>query len=73
MQTEMENAAAVEEISESSQNAVIKLDYSLEDPEERVKLVEKIIKNTPSSKLTNRYLEILANYLIFSMNKKEKK
>ncbi len=73
MQTEMENAAVVEEISESSQNTVIKLDYSLEDPEERVKLVEKIIKNTPSSKLTNRYLEILANYLIFSMNKKEKK
>jgi hypothetical protein len=35
-----------------------------------VKLVEKIIENTPQEKLTNKYLEILANYIIFAMTKK---
>jgi len=38
-----------------------------------VKLVEKIIENTPQERLTNKYLEILANYIIFAMTKKEKK
>lgn len=51
----------------------IKLDFSLKTPEERVELVNKIIENTPSEKLTNRYLEILADYLIFAMTKEETK
>ena len=51
----------------------IKLDYTIESPEERNKLVEKIIKNTPSEKLTPKYLEILADYIIFAMDKKERK
>lgn len=72
MQNQKENAAAVEEGIQTSQN-IIKLDYSLEDPDERVKLVEKIIENTPQEKLTNRYLEILANYIIYAKTKKEKK
>jgi len=38
-----------------------------------VKLVEKIIANTPQERLTNKYLEILSNYIIFAMTKKEKK
>lgn len=38
-----------------------------------MKLVEKIIENTPQEKLTNKYLEILSNYIIFAMTKKEKK
>lgn len=73
MQNQKENAAAVEEGIQTSQNNVIKLDYSLEDPDERVKLVEKIIENTPQEKLTNRYLEILANYIIYAKTIKEKK
>ncbi len=68
-----EDAAAVQAEIQSNQEDVIKLDYSIEDPEERVKLVEKIVENTPPSKLTNKYLEILANYIIFAMTKKQKK
>ena len=73
MQKQKENAAVVEEGIQTSQDNVIKLDYSLEDPDERVKLVEKIIENTPQEKLTNRYLEILANYIIYAKTIKEKK
>lgn len=73
MQTDLKDAAAAQAENQTSSEEVIRLDYSIEDPEERVKLVEKIIENTPQSKLTNRYLEILANYIIFAMSKKEKK
>ena len=73
MQNQLENAAVVKENIQTNLQDVIRLDYSIEDPEERVKLVEKIIENTPQSNLTNRYLEILANYIIFAMTKKQKK
>ena len=73
MQDQLENAAVVKENVQTNLQDVIRLDYSIEDPEERVKLVEKIIENTPQSNLTNRYLEILANYIIFAMTKKQKK
>ena len=48
----------------------IKLDYTLESYEERLALVNKIIESTPSEKLTSKYLEILADYLIFTEYKK---
>lgn len=51
----------------------IKLDYSLESPEERARLVEQIIQQTPSSQLTNQYKEILANYIISASTKAERK
>lgn len=70
---QQKGAAAGQAEIQPSQDNVIKLDYSIDDPEERVKLVEKIVENTPPSKLTNRYLEILANYIIFAMTKKQKK
>ena len=73
MQDQLENAAVVKENVQTNLQDVIRLDYSIEDPEERVKLVKKIIENTPQSNLTNRYLEILANYIIFAMTKKQKK
>lgn len=73
MQDQLENAAVIKENIQTNLQDVIRLDYSIEDPEERVKLVEKIIENTPQSNLTNRYLEILANYIIFAMTKKQKK
>lgn len=73
MQDQLENAAVVEQNFQTNLQDTIRLDYSIEDPEERVKLVEKIIENTPQSNLTNRYLEILANYIIFAMTKKQKK
>lgn len=50
-----------------------KLDYSLESPQERNELVKKIIDETPPEQLTNRYLEILTDYIIFAMDKEERK
>lgn len=51
----------------------IKLDYSLESPEERTALVATIVASVPSSQLTSRYKEILANYIIFATDKAERK
>ena len=50
---------------------MIKLDYSLETPEERNQLVQKILAETPEP--NEKYLEILANYLILCMEKQERK
>ena len=50
-----------------------KLDYTLESPEERNELVKKIIDETPPEQLTNRYVEILTDYIIFAMDKEERK
>ena len=49
------------------------MDYSLESPQERVKKVEEIISNTPPERLTQRYLEKLSDYIIFAMDKEERK
>ena len=62
-----------EKIAEASIETARKLDYTLESPEERKQLVELIINETPPEQLTNRYLEILADYIIFAMTKEEKK
>lgn len=50
---------------------IIKLDYTLESPEERKELVEQILKETPNP--SPKYLEILADYLILCMEKQERK
>lgn len=50
-----------------------RLDYSLESPEERNQLVKKIIDETPPEQLTSRYVEILTDYIIFAMDKEERK
>ena len=50
---------------------MIKLDYTIESPEERKALVEQIIAENPN--LTPAYLEILADYLVLCMEKQEKK
>lgn len=52
-------------------NSIIKLDYTLETPEERIKLVEQILADNPDP--NEKYLEILADYLILCMEKQEKK
>lgn len=52
----------------------IKLDYSLKLPEERKALVEKICANASPCQLTQKYLEILSDYIIdATMTKEEKK
>ena len=50
---------------------MIKLDYTLNSPQERLALVEKILEENPNP--NSAYLEILADYLIFCMEKEEKK
>lgn len=61
-----------EEKEELENSGYIKMDYSLENPSDRVEKVKKIINNTPSGKLTSTYLEKLADYIIFAMDKKER-
>ena len=63
-----------EEIAEEEQDPeYIKMDFTLETPEERNALVKKIIEQTPPEKLTHKYLEKLADYIIFAMDKQERK
>ena len=50
---------------------MIKLDYSLQTPEERNELVKKILEENPNP--PEKYLEILADYLVLCMEKQEKK
>ena len=51
---------------------MIKLDYTLKTPEERCKLVEKILAE-PERKINNRYLEILSDYIMDAVSKEEVK
>ena len=50
---------------------MIKLDYSLQTPEERNALVQKVLEDNPDP--SEGYLEILADYLVLCMEKQEKK
>ena len=50
---------------------MIKLDYTIQSPEERNKLVKKILEENPNP--NEQFLEILSNYLILSMEKQERK
>ena len=50
---------------------MLKLDYTLESPEERKELVERILAETPNP--SEAYLETLADYLVLCMEKQEKK
>lgn len=50
---------------------MIKLDYTIESPEERNELVKQILAETPDP--NPKYLEILADYLVLCMEKQEKK
>ncbi len=50
---------------------MIKLDYSLQTPEERNALVEQILEENPD--VSDAYLEVLADYLVLCMEKQEKK
>ena len=49
------------------------LDYSITDPKERVKEVEKALASIPPEKQTPRLLEYLSNYILFVADKKQTK
>ena len=58
---------------EEDENDYIKMDYSLPTSRERNEKVKEIIANTPSERLTPRYLDRLAEYIVKPETKKEKK
>lgn len=62
-----------EEIIAEEDCGYIKMDFSLETPEERNEKVKEIIRETPPEKLTPKYLEKLTDYIIFAMDKQERK
>ena len=72
--TDVDEADHIEEqiISENIAQT-IKLDYKLKTMEERRELVDRIIAATPEAQLTNRYLEILGDYIMNAISKEEKK
>ncbi|MEG1519314.1 MAG: hypothetical protein RR358_05865 [Cetobacterium sp.] len=51
----------------------MKLDYTITDPSERNDLVAAIIEEVGAENLNDKALEIMTDYLIFSMDKQEKK
>ena len=53
-----------EKENQGADTSYIKLDYTLENVEDRLALVNKIIETAPPEKLTNKYLEKLGDYLI---------
>lgn len=58
---------------EGNNREVIHLDYTIQDPAERAALVQKIVDNASPEQLTPKYLQILSNYIIFSMDKEQRK
>lgn len=68
-----ENENIEEQLIEENIKPIRKLDYSLKSPQERNELVKKIIDETPPEQLTNKYLTILSDYIIFAMDKEERK
>lgn len=68
-----ENENIEEQLIEENIKPTRKLDYSLQSPQERNELVKKIIDETPPEQLTSKYLTILSDYIIFAMDKEERK
>ena len=60
-------------IEEENIQPTQKLDYKLKTCAERAELVNEIVAQTPKENLTNRYLEILGDYIMGGISKAEKK
>lgn len=71
MQEKNDNATLLED--DAVDRPLPKLDYTVQSPEERNKIVTKIVETLPPQKLTNGYLEVLANYIIYAKTKEERK
>lgn len=50
-----------------------KLDYTLQTAQERSDFVQGVLQETKPEKITAKYLEILSDYIIFAMDKEERK
>jgi hypothetical protein len=66
-----EKFSGIIKVSKTGGKVMLKLDYTLESPEERKELVERILAETPDP--SEAYLETLADYLVLCMEKQEKK
>lgn len=62
-----------EEKIENQEETSRKLDYTIQAPKDRSDFVEKIISETPEKQFTETYLEKLSDYIIFAMDKEERK
>ena len=62
-----------EDIEAEDDPSYIKMDWSLETSEERVEKVKEIIAKTPSEKLTPKYLDKLSEYIVYPIEKAERK
>ena len=62
-----------EDIKEEEDASYIKMDWSLETSEERVEKVKEIISKTPPEKLTSKYLDKLSEYIVYPIEKAERK
>ena len=51
----------------------MKLDYTVQDPQQRNKIVTQIVNEAKPEQLTPYYLKILADYLVFAMDKEDKR
>lgn len=71
MQEKNDNAILLED--DAVDRPLPKLDYTVQSPEERNRIVTKIVETLPPQKLTNGYLEVLANYIIYAKTKEERK
>lgn len=73
MEEEIEQKSLEDKLIAEDIQVIIKLDYNLQSPLERVQLVKQIISNTSPDKLTNKYIEILTDYIVLAMSKEERK
>lgn len=70
---EQEAELIEDQLAEAQIDTPIRLDYKLKTCEERADLVSRILEQTPAHSLTQRYLEILGNYIMGGITKEEKK
>lgn len=69
-----ENEEGLDPQKEDDKKSIAKkLDYSIESAEVRNEIVKKIIDETPPEQLTPKYLEVLSDYIIYAMDKEEKR
>lgn len=62
-----------EKLEEAEIKPAKKLDYTLRTAQERSDFVRGVLQETNPEKITAKYLEILSDYIIFAMDKEERK
>ena len=62
-----------EKLEEAEIKPAKKLDYTLQTAQERSDFVSGVLQETNPEKITSKYLEILSDYIIFAMDKEERK